>query len=365
MNKHPLDPAMRRAVSFVNDGKFFEADMLYRQLLRSKPDIPLLYFMYGTFLLLKGEYAAAWPHFQRRLDDAFYKNKPTMQFPQPFWNGKKRPKKTLLVHIDQGIGDAIMCARFIPAAADRVGKLIFAAHERMRRFYSRLDPRVRMVQVGDPVPEFDIHVDLFSLPAYFGAASGNMPEPPYLSAEPDVAAKWKERLAGPEFRVGLAWQGNPQYLRDGERSMHLKQLEPILRTPGVKCFGLQVGSAAEQAKDLPADIAFENLAPELTASDDNMVDTAGAVANLDLVISIDSSMAHLAAAMGRPTWVATFSVPDWRWLRLTGTDPVRYENAPWYPKARIFVKRERYDWTKSIVEIAAALAAEVTARKKA
>ena len=363
MSKQPLDAALRRAVSFINDGKFFEADMLFRQLIVANPDIPLAFFMYGTFLLLKGEYEEAWPHFQRRLEDDFYRKKPTMQFPRPFWTGRKAPKKTLLVHIDQGIGDAIMCARFIPAAADRVGKLIFAAHERMGRFYSRLDSRVRTVQIGDPVPEFDVHVDLFSLPAIFDAGPGNMPAPPYLFAEPDVAAKWKQRLAGPGLRVGLAWQGNPDYLRDNERSMHLKQLEPILRTPGVKFYGLQVGPAAEQAKEIPADIAFESLAPELTASADNMIDTAGAAANLDMVISIDSSMAHLAAAMGRPTWVATFSVPDWRWLQLAGTDPVRYVNSPWYPKARVFVKQERYDWSKSIAEIAAALAEEISKKR--
>jgi len=363
MNEPQLTSALRRAMSFENEGKFFEAEILFRQLIQAKPDYPMAHFMYGTFKLLKGEYAEAWPYVQRRLEDEFYTRKGTMKLPKPFWNGRKQPKKTLLVHIDQGIGDAIMCARYIPAAADRVKQLIFAVHRRMGRFFSRIDPRIRMAEIGDPVPEFDVHIDLFSLLPIFGAVPGKIPGPPYLTVEPEVAAKWKKRLAGPEFRVGLAWQGTPVHPRDEERSMKLKELEPLMRTPGAKFYGLQIGAGAEQAKEVPSDIAFESLEPDLADAAANMVDTAGAVANFDLVISVDSAVAHLSAAMGVPTWVPTYNVPDWRWQYIAQVDPLRWENAPWYPKARIFRKTIRYDWTEPVARMTALLADDVAKKR--
>ncbi len=121
---------------------------------------------------------------------------------------------------------------------------------------------------------------------------------------------------------------------------------------------MQVGTGAEQVKDLPSDIAFEDLAA------DTMVDAAGAVANLDLVISIDSALAHLSAAMGRPTWVPSCAIPDWRWLRVSGDNPLSYENAPWYPGVRVFRKRERYDWSAPVARMSEALSEEAERTKR-
>ncbi|MEE8214448.1 MAG: glycosyltransferase family 9 protein [Alphaproteobacteria bacterium] len=358
MSDDPMIANARRAVSFEREGKFFEAESLYRQLVQKQPLHPMSHYLFGNFKLLMGAYEEAWPYFQRRLEDEFYLKKGTMNFPQPFWDGSEQPDKTLLIHVDQGIGDAILCARYIPAAADRVRQVILAAHPRMGRFFGSVDSRIKTVEIGDSVPDFDVHVDIFSLPPIFGATLEAIPQPPYLDAEPDIEAEWKGRLDGPEFRVGLAWQGNPENARDKERSMKLMDLEPLLRTPGVKFYGLQVGTGAEQVKDLPSDIAFEDLAA------DTMVDTAGAVANLDLVISVDSALAHLSAAMGRPTWVPSCAVPDWRWLRVSGDNPLSYENAPWYPGVRVFRKRERYDWSAPVARMSEALSEEAERTKR-
>ncbi len=357
MNEHPLAEAARRATSFRNEGRLFEAEALFRQLVQAEPDYPMAHYVYGNLKLLLGDYEAAWPLFQRRLDDEFYRRKGTMNLPQPFWDGGEQPDRTLLVHIDQGIGDAILCARYMPAVAEKVGQAIFAVHAGMGRFFSSVDPRIRIAEVGDPVPEFDLHIDAFSLPVLFDAAPGNIPEPPYLSAEPELAAKWRQRLGGSGLAVGVAWQGNPDHARDEERSMKISDLLPMLQVPGVRFYGLQVGPGAEQAADLPSAVAFESLEQELSEAADNMVDTAAAVANLDLVVSVDSAVAHLAAAMGRPTWVPTYMVPDWRWLMITGTEPLRYRNAPWYPAARVFPAKQRYDWTAPVAEMAELLAA--------
>ena len=358
MNEHPNLPAAMRAVGFMNEGKFFEAEALFRQLTQANSAYPLAVYEYGCFKLLTGDYEGAWPLFQRRLDDEVFKSKGTMQLPQPFWDGRPAPDKTLMVHIDQGIGDAILCARYIPAAADLVGDLIFAVHTKKGRFFSSVDPRIQIVEVGDPVPEFDIHIDVFSLPVFFDAAPGNIPKPPYLFAEPQLVAKWRDRLAGPEFKVGLAWQGNPDHVRDAERSMKLIEMVPLMEVPGSQFYGLQIGVGAEQAWDLPADLPFESLEDDLKDSNDNMVDEAAVVENLDLVISIDSAIANLAAAMGKPTWVPTPKIPDWRWLIVTGTEPLTYADGPWYPKARVFPTPVRFEWTQTVSAMTEALAAE-------
>ena len=187
MNEHPHLPAAMRAVSFRNEGKFFEAEALFRQLSQANSAYPLAVYEYGCFKLLTGDYEEAWPLFQHRLEDEVFKSKATMKMPQPFWDGRPAPDKTLLVHIEQGIGDAILCARYIPAAADLVGDVIFAVHTRKSRFFSSVDSRIRKVEMGDPMPEFDIHIDGFSLPIFFGAVPGNIPKPPYLFTDPQAA----------------------------------------------------------------------------------------------------------------------------------------------------------------------------------
>ncbi len=354
---------LRRAVSFERDGKFFEAETLYRQIARMAPPHPMGNYLYANYKLLTGDFADAWPMFQKRLDDPFYRRKATMRLPQPWWDGAPAPGKTLLVHIDQGIGDAILCARFVPLAADRVKKLIFAVHRGLGRFFKGIDPRIETVETEDAVPEFDVHVDLFSLPALFGAAPGNMPKPPYVAAETKLIGAWRKRLAGGGLKVGLAWQGNPDNPRDAEKSLTLKTLAPLLRVPGVRFFGLQVGHGAEQVADAPAGVDFTDLGPALAGAKDGMVDTAAAVANLDLVISIDSAVAHLTAAMARPVWVLAYMVPDWRWMVAEATNLPRYAVGPWYPEARVFRQETRWQWPP-VVEAVAAELGKLAARKR-
>lgn len=355
MADDPMTANVRRAASFERDGRFFEAESLYRQLAQLKPPHPMSHYLYGNFKLLTGDFEGAWPLFQMRLKDPFYLKKGTMQLPQPWWDGAEIKDKTLFVHVDQGIGDAILCARFLPQAADRVGRLILAAHKGLGRFFKGFDPRIETVEIGDPWPVFDVHVDLFSLPAIFGAGPGAMPSPPYLAAEPALAKRWRKRLDGLGLKVGLAWQGNPQNPRDEEKSIPFKEMKPILAVPGARFFGLQVGHGADQAKRPPKGVDFTPLGEELGAARHGMIDTAAVIANLDLVISVDSAVAHLTAAMARPLWVLVYMVPDWRWMIAGETRPPRFEVGPWYPRARPFRQQTRWQWRPVIKEAAAEL----------
>lgn len=361
MTDDPILATARRAVEFERDGRFFEAESLYRQLTQLSPPHPMSHYLYGAYKLLTGDFEGAWPLFQMRLKDPFYLKKATMRRPQPWWDGAELPDKTLFVHVDQGIGDAVLCARFLPAAADRVGKLILLAHEGLGRFFKGVDARIETIEIGDPWPEFDVHIDLFSLPALFGARPGNLPLPPYIAADPARARRWRKRLAGPGLKVGLAWQGNPESPRDKEKSIPFEELTPILRVPGVRFFALQVGIAAEQAKP-PQGVDFTHLGPELIADRHGMLDTAAVIAGLDLVISSDSAVAHVTAAMAKPLWVVVYMVPDWRWMVADETRPPRFRVGPWYPDARPFRKQSRWDWQPVIEEVASALA-ELAATK--
>jgi hypothetical protein len=192
--------------------------------------------------------------------------------------------------------------------------------------------------LGQTPPAFDLECPLISLPAAFGATVETVPwSGAYLGADPEIAA---QKLAefpgiGSGLRVGLAWAGNPRYKADGQRSMHLKTLLPLLHTPGVTWISLQKGNAAEQSRSLPADA----LIWDGCSLDRDLADAAALVATLDLVITTDTCIAHLAGAMGKPVWILLPHLADWRWMERTTT-------TPWYPTARLFRQKTPGDWAE-------------------
>lgn len=344
-----IEDACRLAVGLGADGHWDAAEDVYRQILAHCPGHPLTSYLYSHTLLSRGAYAEAWPLFMRRLDMDFYRAKGTTRLPQPYWDGSPAPDRRVLVHVDQGLGDLIMCARYIPAAAARVGRLIFAVTEGTRPLFSSINADIDIVEMGESAPEFDLHLHAFSLPAVFGTLPDTIPPARCLRAQPELAEQWRRRLGG-GFKVGLCWQGNPSHPRDGVRSLAIEQLLPILRVPGCRFFSLQVGPGAEQISRLPAEIAITDLSAELSTAD-VMVPAAAAIANLDLVISIDSGLAHLAGALGAPVWIPLPYAPDWRWFR-------HGERTPWYPSARLFRQGTPGQWPDCIARMAAALDAQ-------
>jgi hypothetical protein len=207
---------------------------------------------------------------------------------------------------------------------------------------------------GAPLPGFDLHAPLMSLPRLLGITADAIDASArYIAADTARAEPWRERLSDyPDFRVGVVWRGNPKHKRDHLRSFSPEHLDVIDRVPHVQLFSLQKPAAAHAVPTFNSPGQLIDLAPELT----DFAETAAAIKNLDLVISCDSAPAHLAGALGVPVWIALPFVPDWRWL-------LNRDDSPWYPTARLFRQRERQDWTAVFANMARELATLVDSRK--
>ena len=204
-----------------------------------------------------------------------------------------------------------------------------------------------VISEGSPLPEFSCHAAVMSLARILGTTLETIPgEVPYLFAEPSLVDRWRAELGGiEEFKVGVVWQGNPNHTKDRERSFRLAQLEPVARVPGVRLFSLQKNFGLDQLEEVSDRFAVTELGSRL----DDLVDTAAVMRNLDLVISVDSSPAHLAGALGVPVWLVLPFVCDWRWM----TDR---DDTPWYPTMRLFRQRRFGDWDELFARLARELA---------
>jgi hypothetical protein len=272
----------------------------------------------------------------------------------PRWDGRQAlAGKTLLVQAEQGLGDAIhFCRYLLPLVAQGV-RVVFEVMPSMRALMRSLPGSVQVISRGERPPPADYECPLLSLPLALGTDLASIPaEVPYLSAEPERVASWAARLqALPGLRVGIAWQGNlavEHLVWARGRSMPLEALAPLARVPGVNLVSLQKGPGSEQLRDATFRDRVLDLASELDRGTDAFLDTAAAMAGLDLVISTDTSIAHLAGALARPAWIALPAVPEWRWL-------LERADSPWYPTMRLFRQPRRGDWASVATALAQAL----------
>ena len=353
-----LKSALLRATVNQHEGRFFEADTLFRQLSRQLPLHPLTAHSVGGFELLKGDLAAAWKMFEHRLELPYYTHRPFAQLAAPYWTGETIPGGRLLVFSDLGIGDAILLARFMPWVAERVGQVHFHANEGTAAFWRAQRPGTEVRELNDPLPECDARVNMFCLPRLYGAGAAPVPRPPYISVDEESRRRWRTQLKG-EFKVGLSWQGNPDHARDFERSIPLAALQPLLEDPALRAAGavfhsLQVTNGRDQLADLPEGTLVD-LGGSIMAAEDPLGASAALIEELDLVIVIDSALANLAGAMDRPFWLPTYRVPDWRWRTYPGLDPDSPSPSPWYGSARLYACRERGQWAQVVDDMRAEL----------
>ncbi len=269
-------------------------------------------------------------------------------FPQPLWLGEVDLKgKKLLLHAEQGLGDTIQFVRYASLAAERGATVFLEVQPALKTLLSGFPGVQAVFAKGDPLPPFDLHCPLLSLPRAFRTTLATIPTgPSYLTASEERVVIWRGRLATSRRpRVGLMWTGNPHHVNDRNRSVPLEILRPLFEQGRGDFYSLQKEYRSPEDRALAISMGITDLASDIGDFDT----TAALVAELDLVISVDTSMAHLAGALGRRVWVLLPFCPDWRWL-------LQREDSPWYPSARLFRQERAGDWAKPVEAICAALA---------
>lgn len=292
--------------------------------------------------LQSGDLERGWEQYEWR-----WKNPktPPRRFPQPLWDGSPLTDRTILLHSEQGLGDTIQFIRYAEIVKAAGAVVAVECPAKLAPLVAVVSGVDRVVEAGADLPEFDIQAPLLSLPRLFRTTLANVPaKVPYLSVDAERRRRWCERLAGAgRLRVGLAWKGNPQQPDDRNRSMSWETLSPLTQVSGVDWFSLQYGE--HPGASTGGRVA--DLAPQT----EDFRDAAAAIEQLDLVISVDSSMAHLAGALARPVWVLLPFLADWRWL-------LDREDTPWYPTMRLFRQPERGDWQSVVRSVGKALVEE-------
>ena len=324
--------------------RFEAAALSYAKAIALKPDEPGPHKNLGIISLLLGDFETGWPEYSwRRLeDDPLFKIR---AYKEPLWDGGDLTGKTLFVYPEQGLGDTMQFVRYLPMVRQRNARVVFDVPLPMARLMRDLDGVDVMIKSGDPLPPFDCHIPLLELPRLLGTTLDTIPAgEAYLYADKDMVDTWGERLGPKEgFRIGLVWGGNPGHLNDRNRSIDPELFRPLVETPGVSAFSLLVGRDGE-ASQVFGD-AVTDLAPHLG----DFADTAAAVANMDVVISVDTAVAHLAGALGTMVWTLLPFNPDWRWM-------LDRDDSPWYPSMRLFRQDKRKRWEGVIERAAAELA---------
>jgi hypothetical protein len=337
------------------EGQYDEALGRFDQALAIQPALAEARCDRGMLRLVQGDFAAGWPDYQwcRQSSGGWERA------PGPQWDGSPLDGRGILLYVEQGYGDALQFIRYAPLVKARGGRVIVACPGRLIPILStcRGIDEFYDSQSDDQPPPFHAHAALTSLPGIFQTDLDSIPaDVPYLSAGGELVEHWRKQLGddGP-LRVGINWQGNPKYGWDSYRSVPLAQFAPLADVERVRLFSLQKGFGIEQLALAP--LAVNDLGSRLD-HDAAFCDTAAVVRNLDLVITSDTALAHLAGALGAPVWVALPFGPDWRWL-------LHREDSPWYPTMRLFRQPRFGDWPAVFRRIAGELRRAVAAARDA
>lgn len=309
-------------------------------------------FNLGVALLRRGAFAEGWRHYHARLrSDAPTIRIGERRLPCPEWGGSPLAGRTILVHGEQGLGDHLQFVRFLRDLKEQGARVVLACPGPLARLFAEL-PWIDAL-LAPPAGEerldlsgvrADCHAPLLSLPYRLGLDRVPALAAPYLHAAPARAASAGTASAGTGLKVGLVWRGNPDHPDDRNRSLAPDRLAPLLRRPGVAFFSLQKDATAEELAGLGGPVT------DLGGGLDDLTDAAARIAQLDLLITVDTAMAHLAGAMGKPVWILLSFLTDWRWL-------AEGDTTPWYPSARLFRQQRPQDWTGALAQVRRALAA--------
>ncbi|MEQ9488062.1 MAG: tetratricopeptide repeat protein [Alphaproteobacteria bacterium] len=313
------------------------AEQLFDQACKNDPDYVPAHFNRSLLRLLSGNYAEAWPDYDFR-----WKVPPLVDDPRtltpPLWNGEKLAGKSIIVHAEQGIGDTIQFMRFLPQLVAMGAGARLALSPRLMHLASGLDGVTLTPLDTLSNQTADYHCPLMSVPGRLGVTLETIPRPaPIPAPSAELRKKWKDRLDRPGRNIGICWQGNPKAAADRGRSPPLAAFKPISENPNISLISLQVSDGLEQLDEVRGQIDILIQNSDFDAGSHAFADTIAVLEQVDLVITGDTAVAHLAASMGKPTWIALKHIPDWRW-GLTG------EICPWYPAASLFRQPSPGDW---------------------
>jgi hypothetical protein len=341
-----LEPANIEAMhllgwGLIDNGQVRDALQLINEALAIAPTDPKLRWLRAFALLLLGDYERGWADYEARWEIPGL-SRTRNDFPKPQWRGEDLSNKTIYLYPEQGLGDSMQFVRYVPLLRERgPAKILLATPPELESLFLQSMPDIQQIRAGQAIPMFDYHCSLMSLPLAFGTTLQTIPaNVPYLRPREELFMFWRRRLAAyPGVKVGLAWAGGPRSQQNTTRSMHLSQLRELAGLRDIRFVSLQKGDPAKQVAEVP-DLDLLDWTGELK----DFADTAALVSALDLVVTVCTSIAHIAGATGRPTWTMLAYAADFRWM-LERTD------TPWYPTMRLYRQPQPQDWPSVIEQV--------------
>ena len=353
----PNNPSILYNIAFTYKklGYMDKALPYYNKVLELNPDHTEALFSRGLAYLVMGEFEKGWHGYEWRY------NRPSQgslrTYPEPRWDGSDLQGKTILIHAEQGLGDTFQFIRYAKLIKEKNGIVIAAVQKPLVTLMKRCKYIDTVISIDETPPHFDVHSPMLSLPYALKTRLDTIPcEIPYLHADEKLTAEWKQKLAKDKnFKIGICWQGNDNYATPllratvAQKSVHPKEFAPICQLPGVSLYSLQKTTGTDQLKELPNGMHIITFDGDFDQSNGRFMDTAAVIKNLDLVITVDTSISHLSSGLGTPTWIMLPNPSDWRWM-------MDRNDSPWYPNVtRLFKQPTPGDWQSMIKEVAVEL----------
>ncbi|MFC1845731.1 tetratricopeptide repeat protein [Candidatus Dependentiae bacterium] len=329
-------------------GRVDEAFYYYQKVLDIDPDHVEAHFGLGLSYLTIGDFENGWKEYEWRWKRPRYTER---KFSVPQWDGSDLYGKTIMLHAEQGLGDTFQFIRYAKIAKERGGIVVVASQTPLVQLLSECEYIDHVAPLSGPIPPFQVHASLMTLPLILGTTVETVPaDIPYLKANAELVETWKQELSGDKnFKIGICWQGNPNYstpfLRNAvaAKSVQLIDFEPISQIPGVSLYCLQKTTGENQLKNLPEGFIIHQFGPNFDNEHGRFMDTAAVMKNLDLVLTVDTSIAHLAGGLGVPVWVMLPEPADWRWMYIPN-------NSPWYPNNMLLFRQPEIGNWQSVMQ---------------
>ena len=340
---------------FYAQCKIEDAVSNYDKALTICPEHSVAHWDRSVALLLNGNFEEGWQEFEWRSKLAQNGTNDTAIPEKIYWDGSRFDGKRLFIFSEQGLGDTLQFVRYLPKVKALGGTVILGTYKPLVPLLSGFNGVDKLVEISQhhfQAFEYDLFCPILSLPGIFKTTLKTIPrDVPYLDAPPQKVSNWRRQLDNDAFKVGIVWKGSPIHANDRNRSCDLEPFLPLVSVPGVRLYSLQKGPAIDDLKRIFPESQVKNIGPHLK----DFSDTAGLLANLDLVISVDTAVVHLAGAMGLPVWTLLPFAPDWRWQ-------LNRKDTPWYPSMQLFRQVQRGNWQTVFQQIMEKLHVQVNAQ---